>query len=411
MDSSHTTMTQFRAFHSQTRLSQNIAGGGGSNSNSSIVIPGQETTTDGKSFRPLPGTVGGNSTKLLSYPLDVELNPQAGHFIMFTAKKRKPGKIGSGTAKKDFSKIIADIEQEQQSNELDLADAEAGGGDAFEIGALSQKDINFKNQIDGANANKVAEMKALKSGKAGKNKSILQQSLGTRESTAIIQLYMPPSVSVNYNVKYGDQEIGNLALVGKEAFEGFRNASGTFGDKLKAAAIQTKSAAAEALLAFANASLDTFAPGARTLSQISRGSVVTPRMELMFEGVGRRSFSYTFIFIPKSEQEAKVVEEIVYQFKENMMPEYSNSTTRREMEIPNTFDIDYRYKSSSNSFLNKINVCFLQDVQIQYGADRFTAYESTSSKFGVGAPAQKTTMTLQFSELELLNKDLIKEGY
>ena len=81
------------------------------------------------------------------------------------------------------------------------------------------------------------------------------------------------------------------------------------------------------------------------------------------------------------------------------------------MEIPNTFDIDYRYKSSSNSFLNKINVCFLQDVQIQYGADRFTAYESTSSKFGVGAPAQKTTMTLQFSELELLNKDLIKEGY
>jgi len=395
------SMTRFRAFHG-------IGNHNPATGRAASAIPGQITETEGKSSRSSVGTVGGNSTKLLSYPLDVELNPQAGHFIMFTAKKRKPGKIGSGTAKKDFSKIISDLEQEQ--NRLNIfAEEEAQTSDDFDNAVATSAGLN--DRIAEVNANKAAELKALTAGKAGKNKSILQQSLGTRESTAIIQLYMPPSVSVNYSVKYGDQEIGNLALLGKEAFEGFRSSSGSFGDKLKAAAAQAKGAAKEALLAMANASLDTFAGGARALSNISRGSVVTPRMELMFEGVGRRSFSYTFVFIPKSEQESKVVEEIVYQFKENMMPEYSNSLTRREMEIPNTFDIDYRYKSSSNSFLNKINVCFLQDVQIQYGADRFTAYESTSSKFGVGAPAQKTTMTLQFSELELLNKDLIKEGY
>ena len=66
-----------------------------------------------------------------------------------------------------------------------------------------------------------------------------------------------------------------------------------------AAGIQTKSAAKEALLAFANTSLDTIAKGARTLSQLSTGSVITPRMELMFEGITRRSFSYSFVFIPK----------------------------------------------------------------------------------------------------------------
>jgi hypothetical protein len=357
--------------------------------------------------------VGGNSTKLLSYPLDVELNPQAGHFIMFTAKKRKPGKIGSGTAKKNFNEILADLEKQKNDTffvqPVDTTESVGQFGfTATEINTFNAAD----NQIKGLSKNKAAELKALKSGIAGKNKSILQQSLGTRESTAIIQLYMPPSVSVNYNVKYGDQTIGNLALLGKEAFEGFRQARGSMVDRIKAAAKGAGGTAAkEAILAFANASLDTFAGGTRALLQIASGSVVTPRMELMFEGVGRRSFNYTFIFIPKSEQEAKVVEEIVYQFKENMMPEYSNTTTRREMEIPNTFDIDYRYKTKSNSFLNKINVCFLQDVQIQYGADRFTAYDETKSKFGLGAPAQKTTMTLQFAELELLNKDLIKEGY
>ena len=407
MDSSHTTMTQFRA--ENRNILTPGSGGSGSNSNSAIDIPGQETTTDGKSPRPSVGTVGGNSTKLLSYPLDVELNPQAGHFIMFTAKKRKPGKIGSGTAKKNFSKIISDLEQEQ--NRLNIfSEEEAQTSDDIDKALAASAGLN--DRIAEANANKVAELKALTAGKAGKNKSILQQSLGTRESTAIIQLYMPPSVSVNYNVKYGDQTIGNLALLGKEAFEGFRQARGSMVDRIKAAAKGAGGTAAkEAILAFANASLDTFAGGTRALLQIASGSVVTPRMELMFEGVGRRSFNYTFIFIPKSEQEAKVVEEIVYQFKENMMPEYSNTTTRREMEIPNTFDIDYRYKTKSNSFLNKINVCFLQDVQIQYGADRFTAYDETKSKFGLGAPAQKTTMTLQFAELELLNKDLIKEGY
>ena len=64
-----------------------------------------------------------------------------------------------------------------------------------------------------------------------------------------------------------------------------------------------------------NASIDTIAPGAQALSQLASGSVVTPRMEMMFEGVGRRNFQYTFAFLPKSVQEAKLVEDIIYHFK------------------------------------------------------------------------------------------------
>ena len=182
-------------------------------------------------------------------------------------------------------------------------------------------------------------------------------------------------------------------------------------DRFRAAAVQAKGSAREALLAMANASLDTVFSGARALSQLSTGSVVTPRMELMFEGIDRRNFSYSFVFIPKSETEARIVEEIVYQFKENMMPKYSDQTTRREMDIPNTFEIDYMYKESRNSFLNKVHTCFLKSIQVQYGGDRYTAYETTKSKFGGGPPPQKTTITLEFSELELITKDHIKQGF
>jgi len=381
---------------SETLVKYNPNVGGGAGGTYSKSELSQLNATLGDQVSPGSGPVP-QAISMLSYPLDVQDNPQAGHYINFTAKKRSAGTIAKQKASKNFDTILADLTA--QANDAESLGDVAGGA-------------AVEKQIVGLRSTEQKRLESLVSGSAGNNRSIQQKSLGTTETVAVISLYMPPNVTVNYKVNYGDQEIGNLALIGKEAFEGFKNAAGqSLRDRLKAAGVQTKSAAKEALLAFANTSLDTFAPGARTLSNIARGSVVTPRMELMFEGITRRSFSYSFVFIPKSERESKIVEEIVYEFKVNMMPEYSNNSTRREMDIPNTFEIDYQYKGSRNSFLNRINTCFLQDVNVQYGADRFTAYESTKSKFGVGPPAQKTTVTLQFAELELLNKDLIKDGY
>ena len=94
-----------------------------------------------------------------------------------------------------------------------------------------------------------------------------------------------------------------------------------------------------------------------------------------------------------------------------MHPEYSNSETRREMNIPNTFEISYMYQNGTNDFLNKISTCFLKTMDVQYGADRFTAYEPTNSRQGSGPPPQKSQITLNFSELEILSKAHIQQGY
>ena len=133
--------------------------------------------------------------------------------------------------------------------------------------------------------------------------------------------------------------------------------------KLKALLSQCKEWCKEGVTGFLNATLDTLAPGARALQQIDSGKVITPRMELMFEGVGRRSFSFTFAFIPKSAEEAKSIEKIIQAFKENMMPEYVNDS-RREMKIPNTFDITYMYQNTENKFINKISSCFLKSMML-----------------------------------------------
>ena len=341
------------------------------------------------------GGGGKFGTNLLAYPFDVDSDPSQGHYIMFNVKEVSAAKLKQNKSRKEFRAIKRDLE-----NEL----ASIGGG-----GIPSDNEIADFEKIN----SKIERIndKLNTGGAGGKlNRSIQLAQRPTVRTNTAIALYMPPSVQVSYDVKYGDQPIGSLAQIGLDVIEAFRG-TGDTQSKLRALKDKTGATSTEGAKNFLNATLDTVAPGARTLQQIDSGTVITPRMELMFEGVGRRSFNYTFVFIPKSEQESIIVEKIIQAFKVNMMPEYTNDTTRREMKIPNTFDIEYRYQNTENSFLNKISECFLTKADVQYGADRFTAYERTTGQHGTGAPAQKTTLTLAFTELEVLDKSSVEQGF
>ena len=321
------------------------------------------------------------STDVMLYPSNVG-SPRQGHYIMFNINEFTPGKVKSAKAKKDFESIK---QQVQEDNPF------ATEEDVDKIS--SQKLAGFNNKANIA-----------KSG-GGAGRSILAEK-PTKRMPASISLYMPPSVTVQYTVKYVDQEIGTLAGMGSAAIAAFQNESGDNNAKLKAAAGAMKGGAKEGITNFINTTLDTLAPGARALQQIDSGKVITPRMEMMFEGVGRRNFSFTFAFIPKSAEEAISIEKIIKTFKENMMPEYVGDS-RREMKIPNTFDITYMHQNTENKYMNKISSCFLQNMTVTYGGDRFTAYSPTDGS----PPPQKSTIALDFTEIETLSKDLVKEGF
>jgi len=335
---------------------------------------------------------GKYTTAMYAYPSNVGSDTQ-GHYIIFNVNEFTPGKIHTKQTKKSYTEIFNKI----------MADGQGYVGP-------KEASLMAKNQI--ADADKITKdiPAAPPAAKGGSGRSINADKPKVR-MPASISLYMPPSVQVSYEVKYADQEIGTLAMLGSAAIEAFKNANGNMKAKLTAVKNKLGTGATEGVTNLLNASLDTLAPGAKALQQINSGKVITPRMEMMFEGVGRRSFSYTFNFIPKSADEAKTIQEIIYTFKENMMPSYSNASTRREMNIPNTFDITYMYQNQVNGFINKISTCFLQKVDVQYGGDRFTAYDPIPGKFGGGPPPQKSQITLDFVEMETLSKDMIKEGY
>ena len=244
------------------------------------------------------------------------------------------------------------------------------------------------------------------------NKSIQMSQLGIRQKQKTIALYMPPTVDVQYQVKYQDEEIGSLAMAGNEVIQGFMRGTDVLSSLQGMISDKVASIGGEALQAFVETTAETFAGGARALFELNRGTVITPRMELMFDGVGRRSFTFTFSFIPKNQDESRTVENIIFQFKKFMMPEYSDPNTRREMNIPATFEIDYYYRNTRNDFINRISTCFLKTMDVKYGGDRYTTYPATITEGGkYGLPPQKSTMTLNFEELELLSRDHIEEGY
>ena len=244
-----------------------------------------------------------------------------------------------------------------------------------------------------------------------------------------IALYMPPSVKVEYKSNYTDQEIGAIAQGAGDVYSALSSGQG-----LMSALGAGGGAVVSGMAAAAVKKAGNMVSGARAMAQIASGLAISNKMELQFEGVERRDFSYSFTFIPKSEQEAQIVEEIVYAFKKNMLPSYMDSVNLdlnpfmkgktnvklngKIMKVPNIFDIVYQHKGKRNPFLNRVSSSYLTAMDVEYGGNRFKAYEPTSTNDrkgyeggGNGPPPQRTTINLSFREIEKMSQERIEAGF
>ena len=320
---------------------------------------------------------GKYSTTNLSYPLNVEGDPQQGHYISFYARVKDPAKL------KAFKKAKANVERIEKNL--------AGGHPS----ALGRADKMSKDDIQGYNRDK-STVSGGSSGTGLTNSIQLSRGTTVRTKTAI-SLYMPPSVQVSYDSKYGEQEISMLAETGYNAISAFMK-----GNSAKEQVMSALGDAGQIVKQMALSALETAAPGGKALFAIANGKVITPKMELMFEGIGRRNFSFTFVFIPKSVDEAKAVKDIVYKFKHHMAADYVEGNTR-EMKFPDMFDIEYMHIGKQNPNLNKIATCALTKMDVEYGGDRYVAYE--------GGVPQTTKLSLSFTEFDIITKKHIEAGF
>jgi hypothetical protein len=138
--------------------------------------------------------------------------------------------------------------------------------------------------------------------------------------------------------------------------------------------------------------------------------IINNHLEVIFNGIDFRQFNFTFRFTPESEEEALNVDNIIRAFKFYSAPEILTGWSGRFWIYPAEFDIQYYANGKENLFLNKISTCALTNMNVNYTpTDHWSAFRSHSRL--QGAPSVCTDLTLQFTELELITKKRILEGY
>ena len=245
--------------------------------------------------------------------------------------------------------------------------------------------------------------------KANYDKNNVRVKMPTRKRLdTAIALYMPAQVQVTYGAKYTDTEISALAGAIGQAV-GDMTAGMSLSDTYnKVVPMVTEGLQKKALLMGADLLDGIGISGVREAVEIGRAEVIADRMQLAFKGVDRRSFQYTFKMIPRNSREADEIKKIVSAFKFNMMPEYKEGESRDTLNYPATFNIEYHYRGKENTYLNRVSECFLENMQVSYGGDRYKTFDPHNNE---GAPPVETSITLAFKEIDVMHRQKMVDGF
>ena len=320
---------------------------------------------------------------LLLYPSDVGINMHQASYILFARHSVSGAKV---KPPKKAPKVEPVYKVEFGDNVIDKAATRK---------KQQESDANHE-------AKEGQETGRGGAGAGGASTSLLLQRRNIQKTGTAIGLYMPPSVNVSYNMDYSEGEIGVMGEALYGLFKDYQ-AGASFEEMTNKAA----GTAGTGLEKMAVGMIDKVLPGAKDLYAIEQGAIITPRTEMMFRGTGRRSFSFSFTFIPKSAEETQIVHKIIKEFKIGMSPTFKTSGSTREMTIPDVFSIQYMHINGPNNYINKIGKCYLKTMDVSYGGDKFVTYNADDE----GAPPQKTTISLSFQELEIMDRTLVEAGY
>ena len=352
------------------------------------------------------------STKNYSFPLDVEGPPgtgNQGHYIMFFINQQQNAKLSFGDKeKKDHGDFSPSIKSKNKIPEF-IKKLQSDG---------SYSKVNnsggVASQVIGGYEDAITKKLGIKKVSTGSGSTVsVNRAPTTRMSTAI-SLFMPPQVSVSYGATYTDTEIGAGAAILGNAATDLMNDMTLKGLQNTAAKVapQIVGEAKEAGGRLVMQGVGAVGPGMTNLEKVfdmKRGSIKAPRMELAFEGIGKREFSYNFKMMPRSQAEADEIRNIIFAFKSNMLPEFvDGNRAGRRLSVPNTFDIQYMYNGKENDYLHKISTCVLETMDVKYsGEGKYTTFEADDD----GAPPMVTELSLNFQEMEIITKERVAEGY
>ena len=328
------------------------------------------------------------------------------------------GKKEEGKAKK--AKILSyplSRRQEQDTDYLEIVIAE------YVPPGLALQGVSFtatekKNTGDGSNIVTTTAKSELGFTKGNGSKEAIDRKDATfalktgsesnrkkKKIKSIINLPIPRNVTDSQGVQYGESSLNPLESVGLSAVAAAVDPAGNV-QSLKNIFTSLSKGAGEALsspeiqdtigAAIAGTAIGALGGNVSADQLISRatGQILNPNLELLFNGVGIRTFPFSFQFFPRNRSEGQVVLDIIRTLKIEMAP---SRTTKSEakgvfIKAPSIFHLKYKKGNGPHPFLNRFQPAVLSDMKVNYTA------AGSHSTFYDGTPTH-IQVDMQFKEL------------
>ena len=362
-------------------------------------------------IEPVRGKLGFSS---ISYPSDVLSNPQGGHYMMFyinvpgTTKYPYMGADGVPVGGVEYSTAKED--------QVVAGKTITKKGQDYAVRAYGEKPtyqsrLNLKTAKGVPNKNVQKLMQEKQKSKTSVSKMMTDNNFrgATKRITDCVALYLPAEVSDNYSVTYNNTETGLLGFIaagGGSIIDAFRR--GDYEETARRGLDTTRGILEEVLKNVGASALElaTQAEGGYEMFNKILGRGLNPYMEVLFSGVQLRQFTYNFTFMPRNFRETQDVQKIIQLFKFHAAPELRGNNLF--LGLPSEFDIHYMYQppvgdAKENEYYNKIATCVLNNVSTNYTPSGVRSHRD-------GSPV-KITMSLQFTETEMITKDHVDVGY
>jgi hypothetical protein len=376
---------------------------------------------------PLSKLFQDQSSQNLMFPSDLATNPSMGHAVFITVHDYTSGFVG------DASKLasVAGEAGTAMKNSLTSGDsATTTISKAFVAGTTSV--LNNSDTPSIANYFTAKQY----------NRTALEKSL------ANISLFMPDTLVAQHDPQY--QEVNMTEVLGLKGYLGNAYQDFSHGGGLKslidnsntlAKSDYAKYAGSQALdIANKSSLLGGGGAGLGAVAQQAMGSVSNPQVQLLFKGVGLRTFTLEFLMTPKNAQEAAMVKDIVDAFTFYSLPGFAGGADGKSGQFltpPQIFKIKFKFlggngildniKNSFQSAMNNIGLgfltsqnpsdtvknandakimsirdCVLENMSVDYAPNGWAAY---NDGYGI-----QTRLNLTFKEMSIMTKSDVQNN-
>ena len=252
----------------------------------------------------------------------------------------------------------------------------------------------------------------------------VQEALGLagsmKRANKTICLYMPGNgLETSYKATYKEADFTKIGQMSTLVQGGIKNlasmaTNGGMDESTKAASEAISKQMAMNVVKDLGKTLDTIGTdmgleGETNLEKLVEAGqhrkAKNPFVLQLFESVDRRSFTYDFEFMPRSQKEVEEVYAIIRTLKRYALP--SRALGGRFLDFPAEFRVTYVNTDRENLYLYRIARCALTDITVKYGTNPFTTFKPDES----GAAPTKIELSIGFSELEILTQERIDQGY